>query len=377
MRRSAVLTLPSKVLLPLSLVALLASTVYGRLTGDLFGISALLGLVIVAGFTAIVAAGFRVNDVAPVVAEDAGPPAFYEVAQVPAPGGGAWPFLAAVAVTLGALGLVVSAVAFYFGLGVGLFTAVGWLARISNERTGREATLLPIGLPVVALFTVASVMFFMSRVLLAVPESASTFIALVVALAIMGGGILFAMKPSISSRTLVASLAVGGVLMVAGGIVAAAAGERKFEHGEAHGDGAALVALNTAFDTAELHLVAGSEGTIAFDNKDAGVPHNVAVYEGTDATGKKVFGGEIITGPATRKYSFPVPPPGSYFFQCDVHPATMKGTLKVTEAEAEAEGDGHESPGGESPAGDEHEGPGGGDNTGPTEREGGPGGEEH
>ena len=39
--------------------------------------------------------------------------------------------------------------------------------------------------------------------------------------------------------------------------------------------------------------------------------------------------GGLVTGVATVTYTFHSPPAGEYRFQCDVHPAQMKGTVKV------------------------------------------------
>lgn len=93
------------------------------------------------------------------------------------------------------------------------------------------------------------------------------------------------------------------------------------------GGGLKVSAKGLAFDTKEIALSSGGPATIEFDNQEA-QPHNIAVYEGTSAGGKSVFKGEIFTGPAKRKYSFAAPPPGRYYFQCDVHP-TMNGTVVV------------------------------------------------
>ncbi|HEY3211020.1 MAG TPA: cupredoxin domain-containing protein [Actinomycetota bacterium] len=73
----------------------------------------------------------------------------------------------------------------------------------------------------------------------------------------------------------------------------------------------------------------GGKVTIHFVNSDAGTQHNIAVFRGSDATAPLLFRGELITGPASADYSFDAPPPGSYFFHCDVHP-TMTGTLTVS-----------------------------------------------
>lgn len=73
----------------------------------------------------------------------------------------------------------------------------------------------------------------------------------------------------------------------------------------------------------------GGSVTIHFINSDAGVAHNIRVFDGADASAPPLFPGDLVTGPATVDYSFPAPPPGSYFFHCDVHPTTMRGTLTI------------------------------------------------
>ena len=82
----------------------------------------------------------------------------------------------------------------------------------------------------------------------------------------------------------------------------------------------------------QTKLTAGPSGgkvTIHFVNSDPGVQHNIAVFSGTDATAPLLFRGDLVSGPATVDYTFNAPPPGTYFFHCDVHPTTMSGTLTV------------------------------------------------
>jgi plastocyanin len=75
---------------------------------------------------------------------------------------------------------------------------------------------------------------------------------------------------------------------------------------------------------------AGAHVTIQFDNQDAGVPHNFALYTDSHAT-TRIFAGDFITGPGKVIYTFTAPSlPGNYFFRCDVHPETMTGTFVVT-----------------------------------------------
>jgi len=65
--------------------------------------------------------------------------------------------------------------------------------------------------------------------------------------------------------------------------------------------------------------------TMNFENRDDGIPHNVAVYTDSSAS-RVIFRGEIITGPAEVTYTFTAPEePGTYFFRCDVHPSMNGG----------------------------------------------------
>lgn len=86
-------------------------------------------------------------------------------------------------------------------------------------------------------------------------------------------------------------------------------------------------ALNVAFEQASLTAPAGTPFQIAFDNKDAGVPHNVAIHRDSP-TGEEVFKGAIINGPAKQTYDAPALDAGTYAFICTVHPS-MTGTLTV------------------------------------------------
>ncbi|MBI3747280.1 MAG: cupredoxin domain-containing protein [Chloroflexi bacterium] len=91
--------------------------------------------------------------------------------------------------------------------------------------------------------------------------------------------------------------------------------------------GVQISALNVAFEQTAVTAPAGKAFQIAFDNKDAGTPHNVAIHKDS-ATGAEVFKGEIVTGPATRTYDVPALDAGTYAFVCTVHP-NMTGTLTV------------------------------------------------
>ncbi len=90
-----------------------------------------------------------------------------------------------------------------------------------------------------------------------------------------------------------------------------------------------IAADNMAFDTSTVTVPAGAAVTMNFENRDEGVPHNVAVYTDSSAT-TPIYVGEIVTGPAETAYTFTAPSePGTYYFRCDVHPS-MNGEFVVT-----------------------------------------------
>ena len=88
-----------------------------------------------------------------------------------------------------------------------------------------------------------------------------------------------------------------------------------------------LSALNIAYEQASLTAPADAPFQIEFDNKDSGVPHNVAIHKDSP-TGEEVFKGDIFTGPGKHTYNVPPLPAGAYAFACTVHP-NMTGTLTV------------------------------------------------
>jgi plastocyanin len=86
-----------------------------------------------------------------------------------------------------------------------------------------------------------------------------------------------------------------------------------------------ISAQGIAFDKDTLTVPADTPFQIVFANNDAGIPHNVAIHEGTP-TGPEVWVGEIFNGVETRTYDVPALPAGTYGFICTVHP-NMVGTL--------------------------------------------------
>jgi plastocyanin len=88
-----------------------------------------------------------------------------------------------------------------------------------------------------------------------------------------------------------------------------------------------ISASNILFDKNELEAKAGAI-TVQFDNKDSGIPHNFSVYKSKDDLTNPIAATEIATGPVMLTLQLNLEK-GEYYFDCQVHPTTMNGTLKV------------------------------------------------
>jgi plastocyanin len=186
--------------------------------------------------------------------------------------------------------------------------------------------------PLMGLVFGAVLVYSVSRVLLAVPPKTAPLIALFLAVNVLAGAALVAYgsrvrrRPTSLPLLFVAALVIVGVGLFARTLKPAAE--------NAGPEVVALAAHNIAYDRSSLTFTAGAKVDLKFDNMDTGTPHNVAIFAGTDATGAVVYRGALVTGPATKDYTFTAPAAGTYFFHCDVHPDQMKGTVTVSAAAA-------------------------------------------
>jgi plastocyanin len=82
-------------------------------------------------------------------------------------------------------------------------------------------------------------------------------------------------------------------------------------------------ALDLAFEPMEAAAPAGEAITLVLDNRDEGIPHNLALTVGGEQRTT-----QIVTGPARATVSMGPLEPGRYPFVCEIHPS-MTGTLVV------------------------------------------------
>jgi plastocyanin len=93
--------------------------------------------------------------------------------------------------------------------------------------------------------------------------------------------------------------------------------------------GLAVTATDNKFDKTTLNAPAGGPVTVAFSNKGKS-KHNIHFLDKKD--GKDLAPGataDIIDGGKTVNVTFTPPGPGTFYYQCDVHPDEMNGTLAV------------------------------------------------
>ena len=88
-----------------------------------------------------------------------------------------------------------------------------------------------------------------------------------------------------------------------------------------------LSADNLQFNANCLELPAGTEVTISFTNLDT-ESHNLAIYT-DDTTDTQLWIGDIISGGESIEYTVPALDAGTWYFECNVHPA-MNGSVPVS-----------------------------------------------
>ena len=254
--------------------------------------------------------------------------------------GSAWPVLAALALGLLAAGAAIDGSLILLGVIVGLVAAFAWFGQVwrehpswSQDMTDRinERFVVPFGLPGTIFLLVGVGVVAMSRLFLAVSVEAAPIIGIVIAFALLGGFYLISVRDV--GRPALATLATVSVaLVLAAGVAGALKGEREFHHAGGGEGEFILEADNLEFDKESLDFPASSEVVLVFENHEA-IPHNFSLYESKG--GEALFEGEILNAEGEIEYEFETPPGGEYYFQCDVHPDQMNGTVNVTEEASE------------------------------------------
>jgi len=328
----------SKLYFTLAGLAIVVAIGYAVGTGDRVGFTNLA----VAGIAAIVigVAAFAYVPREPLSASLAEPAEPRPADTTDGPRASSWPVFGALALGLVAAGAATEGLLILVGVIVGLVAVFAWFGQTWREHPSwtqamtdriNDRFVVPIGLPGTIFILAGIGVVALSRLFLSVSVGAAPIIGIVIAFALLGG-FWFIANNNVgrSAVTTVATFAV--VLVLAGGVAGALKGEREFHH-PGGGEGEYTIAAEgIEFDRSDFDLPAASEVTLKFENREA-VPHNVAIYEAKG--GEPIFQGKILNTVGEADYEFETPEAGSYYFQCDVHPDQMNGTVNVSEEASE------------------------------------------
>jgi len=199
----------------------------------------------------------------------------------------------------------------------------------------RESLLLPIVIPLGALAVIGAVLYGFSRILLGISHTAATVTACVVAVTIMVTAAIVAGQRRVGPSAIGSMLGVvTGVALMTGSLAFLIVGPQKEEVPPAVVTLAAgPKASSEGFEQTSLAVPADAPIDLEFDNQETGVQHNVVIFREDPAKSpdqQPLFDGPLTTGPSKTTYKVAPLPEGSYFFHCEVHPATMTGTITAT-----------------------------------------------
>ena len=323
-------------------------------------VALLLFVALAAALAGLSVFGVAGADAAPFLPADAPAPEFRNVEHASLAGGSPWPLALGASLAVTAIGLATGPGITVLGAALAIAAGFGWLSQHWQEAPGwtpgrvrrvAERYVLPFAVPVLSIVLLGVVAISFSRILLAVDKNAAVILAVVAAVAVLGGATLIALRPGIGTAAIWGLAGIAMLLTVASGIVGAAQGEREFHVVGGHGSETVEVAADSSASFAEDELLVPANATITvhFENSEQGVPHNVAFYVAEG--GELLAASEIITGPASTEFELETGAAGENYFQCDVHP-NMNGTVVVQEdASRGDEADGVEDEGG---GGDDH-----------------------
>ena len=244
-------TTGSKLYFGLGMLSLAAAGVYGF--GSHGGLSGVLSLGTYGGvgeptgyvvLLAIAAVSFFVGGVV-IAFRDADAEAVAEIvhldrapAVAPAHGNSYWPVLGAVGAGLVVIGLVDNTQLFLLGAIVGAVALLEWMVSAWADRaTGdpaanrriRNRMMYPLEIPVFGAIGIAALVLCISRVLLSISEHAAVAVAGGFAAVVIICAAAIAASPKATRTVMTLAIVVLAVGALAGGVIAAANGERKVE----------------------------------------------------------------------------------------------------------------------------------------------------
>ncbi len=251
------LTWGSKYLFALSGFAFIGAIVYGLVTGgdpvgvissgykggvgDHLGYAILLGVSMSTLALAVTTIVTRDGDAEEMAARlgVAGVPAV-----TPPATGSVWGIVTAFGVGAIIIGIAVSQAFFILGLAVLFVVGLNWVVLAWSDRaTGdpavneviRRRVLGPVEIPMIGSLIIAVIAIGMSRVFLAVSKEGATIAGSIVTVLVFGTAVVLS-KVDVKRNVMSGIVVLGAALVLVGGIVGAAVGQRDFEHHHEDGE---------------------------------------------------------------------------------------------------------------------------------------------
>jgi hypothetical protein len=350
-------TFGSKFFFGLAVAALVACGIYWLDTGlEFFGTIVLLSVAIAAAFLGGVTIAFRDADLeAPAVEATSGADA-EGYSRGPRVSPSMWPIIGAFGAGLMVIGLVYDRRWFLAGLVVVVATIVEWMVQAWADRASddpdynaalRGRLLHPLEFPVLGALAVGLVIFGFSRVMLAIPKSAAVGVFIGLGALVLVVAVILSTPRKLSGALVSSVLVLGGVGVLAAGVVGASTGERGALHNPVEEVGAEKKTSNKVADKSSVlaRIVVDSSGmtptqltiprsaalNLLFDNEDA-APRQLVVDGGQepklDASGQQVkdANGNVIMVPIefrsdyigqgkTAILTVTMPLPGEFMFR--------------------------------------------------------------
>jgi plastocyanin len=197
----------------------------------------------------------------------------------------------------------------------------------------RQRLLLPLLVPIIIFLFAVLAIYGLSRIYLDLSTiewgdvNAAVPLALGVALAILLVAVYLVSLPRVEP-VLVAAIFVGAAGLLTGGTIWAALYDEG-GGGPTSPSNYILMINGIKFDKDEMHIPPNVDVPIVADNQEQGVTHNWAAYTDESAS-ELIAGSDQCPGPCTEVVTVNLDV-GEYYFQCDVHPTLMTGTLFVEE----------------------------------------------
>jgi hypothetical protein len=220
----------------------------------------------------------------------------------------AWPLIAAFGVGFVALGLVSNVWYAVLGAVVLLAMLLEWMVQAWSDRAsddpGYNASLRgklmhPLEFPVLAVAAVGFIVYFFSRIMLAVPKMGAVWLFIGIASVILIVAVVFGYRKAPASRTAASgALVFGAVAVMVLGIIGINQGQRELEKHDAAevkaedanevvADRASIFATltfdNGELSPTELQMPRSLPATLLFENNDPGI-RELVVHGGTETT---------------------------------------------------------------------------------------------